>query len=131
MVFGIDVRVYYEDTDAGAIVYYGNYLRYFERARTEWLRAMGISQQALMREQQRQFVVSHASLDFLAPARLDDVLRVSVQPVRLARTYVELLQLAQCAERVLCRCTVTVACVDSGSFRPAAIPRDIAVRMKP
>ena len=129
--FSIEVRIYYEDTDAGAIVYYGNYLRYFERARTEWLRSMGISQQVLMREQQLQFVVRHAGMDFLAPARLDDVLVVSVRPVRLARTYVELEQLVSREGRTLCRGEVTIACIDGVRMRPAAIPQTIAARMKP
>lgn len=130
-IFRMEVRVYYEDTDAGAIVYYGNYLRYFERARTEWLRAMGISQQVLMHEQQLQFVVRHAGLDFLAPARLDDVLVVSVRPVRLARTYVELEQLVTRDGRTLCRGEVTIACIDGVRMKPAAIPQAIAAGMKP
>jgi acyl-CoA thioester hydrolase len=129
--FSIEIRVYYEDTDAGAIVYYGNYLRYFERVRTEWIRSMGISQQVLMHEQQRQFVVRHAGLDFLAPARLDDVLVVSVRPVRLARTYVELEQLVHREGHTLCRGEVTIACIDSVRMKPAAIPQTIAARMKP
>jgi len=129
--FSIEVRIYYEDTDAGAIVYDGNYLRYFERARTEWLRSMGISQQVLMREQQLQFVVRHAGMDFLAPARLDDVLVVSVRPVRLARTYVELEQLVCREGRTLGRGEVTIACIDGVRMRPAASPQTIAARMKP
>jgi acyl-CoA thioester hydrolase len=124
--FSIDVRVYYEDTDAGAIVYYGNYLRYFERARTEWLRSLGVSQQTLLNEQGLQFVVRHASMDFLAPARLDDVLQVFVKPLKLARTYVSLLQEARGNGRLLCRGEVTIACIDRIRFRPSAIPQEIA-----
>lgn len=128
--FAIVVRVYYEDTDAGGIVYYANYLRFMERARTEWLRAAGVHQDALAARAGIQFVVRRANLDFLAAARLDDQLSVSVRPVRFARTYVELEQAVTCAERTLCRAMVTVACVRRADLRPAPMPDDVAALMK-
>lgn len=127
--FSIGVRVYYEDTDAGGIVYYANYLRFMERARTEWLRAIGVHQEQLAAAAGIQFVVRRANLDFLAAARLDDLLAVSVQPARLARTYVELEQAVSCADRVLCKGAVTVACVRKADLRPAPIPPEVAALM--
>ena len=129
--FVFEVRVYYEDTDAGAIVYYANYLRYFERARTEWLRALGVSQDALLKQHGLQFVVRRASMDFVGPARMDDVLQISVRIEKLARTYVQLAQQATCGERLLCRGEVTVACISRDEFKPVPIPAFIAALMKP
>jgi len=128
--FSLDVRVYYEDTDTGGIVYYANYLRYFERARTEWLRSLGINQQALASKDGVQFVVRRATLDFVAAARLDDLLSISVQLKHFARTYVELAQQAVCAGRMLCSGEVTIACVQRSDMRPVAIPGEIAALMK-
>ncbi len=132
--FSWDARVYYEDTDAGGIVYYGNYLRFFERARTEWLRSLGVDQQRLAAEQGLQFVVRRAAMDFVAPARLDDLLRVDLAVTRLARTYVELDQEAvrPAGGRIerLCSAKVQVACVRRDSLRPAAIPETIRTSMQ-
>lgn len=121
--FSWPVRVYYEDTDAGGIVYYANYLKFFERARTEWLRSLGLNQDKLAQEQGLIFVVRRAALDFAAPARLDDLLEVTVEPLRLARVYVELAQEARCGTRVLARAEVKVACLDRTNFRPVAMPK--------
>ena len=129
--FSFDVRVYYEDTDAGTIVYYANYLRYFERARTEWLRSLGVSQDALLKQHGLLFVVRRASMDFVAPARLDDVLQISVRIGKLARSYVQLVQHATCGDRRLCRGEVTVACISRNEFKPVPIPGFIAALMKP
>ena len=122
--FSWPVRVYYEDTDTGGIVYYANYLKFFERARTEWLRGFGLSQAKLAQEEGLIFVVRRASLDFVRPARLDDMLEVTVEPLKLARVYV--LQLAQEARRgaqVLARAEIQVACLNLGDFKPVAIPQ--------
>ncbi len=86
--FSWPVRVYYEDTDTGGVVYYANYLKFFERARTEWLRSFGLNQDKLAQEEGLIFVVRRALLDFLRPARLDDMLEVTVEPLKLARVYV-------------------------------------------
>ena len=82
------VRVYYEDTDTGGIVYYANYLKFFERARTEWLRAAGFGQQALAAEQGLQFVVARIECDYLRPARLDDVIELDVRVIKAGRVSV-------------------------------------------
>jgi acyl-CoA thioester hydrolase len=123
--FAITVRVYYEDTDAGGVVYYANYLRFLERARTDWLRSAGISQQNLAREQNLQFVVRSLKLDFLAPAMLDDELVISVCPRRLARTYMELEQDITCNGRIICRGGLRIACVARATMRPVKIPEPI------
>ena len=84
-VFSWQVRVYYEDTDAGGVVFYANYLKFFERARTEWLRHAGIGQQALMLSDGVMFVVSSTGVDYFSPARLDDELKLTVTVERLGK----------------------------------------------
>ncbi len=121
--FSWPVRVYYEDTDTGGVVYYANYLKFFERARTEWLRSSGLNQDKLAQEQGLIFVVRRALLDFLGPARLDDLLEVTVEPLKLARVYVDLVQEVRCGAQVLARAEVRVACLSRRDFKPAAIPQ--------
>ncbi len=117
------VRVYYEDTDAGGVVYYANYLRFMERARTEWLRALGFEQDRLAAEGVL-FMVARIAVDYLAPARFNDRLDVGVRLERLARASFELSQTV-CgppAGRTLCRGHVRIACVHSQTLKPRAIP---------
>jgi acyl-CoA thioester hydrolase len=116
------VRVYYEDTDAGGVVYHAGYLRYLERARTEWLRELGYSQARLKQEESLLFTVVGMTLDFLKPARLDDLLRVH-SSVRLAGgASVEFEQeILRDSERILAA-SVRVACLDAASFRPRRLP---------
>lgn len=116
------VRVYYEDTDAGGVVYHASYLCYLERARTEWLRALGYSQARLRQEQSLVFTVVAMTLDFLRPARLDDQLNVRSR-VRLAGgASVEFEQeILRDDERILAA-TVRVACLDADTFRPKRLP---------
>jgi acyl-CoA thioester hydrolase len=122
--FNWDVRVYYEDTDAGGIVFYANYLKFFERARTEWLRAAGIGQQALGEQDGRIFVVRSTAVDYFSPARLDDCLRLSVVVEKLGRASVDFFQEARRAgqDAVLCSGRIRVACVNAQSLKPAPIP---------
>lgn len=125
--FTLPVRVYYEDTDAGGVVYYANYLKYFERARTEWLRALGYSQQALIDQRGLLFAVRSVQLEYLAPARLDDLLSVELRIERVKRAS---LDFAQSIRRndddtPLCTAQVKVACLEAERFRPAVIPDDI------
>ncbi|MBE0619940.1 MAG: tol-pal system-associated acyl-CoA thioesterase [Burkholderiales bacterium] len=122
-LFSWPVRVYYEDTDTGGVVYYANYLKFFERARTEWLRSFGLNQDKLAQEEGLIFVVRRALLDFVRPARLDDMLEVTVEPLKIARVYVDLAQEARCGTRVLARAEVRVACLNRRSFKPAAMPQ--------
>ena len=121
--FSWPVRVYYEDTDTGGIVYYANYLKFFERARTEWLRGFGLSQAKLAQEEGLIFVVRRALLDFARPARLDDLLEVTVEPLKVARVYLDLAQEARCGTQVLARAEIRVACLTQRSFKPVAIPQ--------
>ena len=120
------LRVYYEDTDAGGIVFYANYLKFFERARTEWLRVAGVGQQQLSTETGCMFVVKNASIDYHAPAKLDDCLEISVRIQKLGRASV---LFTQEAWRVndhpparLCTGSIRVGCVDMTSMRPTEIP---------
>ena len=129
--FAWNVRVYYEDTDTAGVVYYANYLRFFERARTEWLRALGVNQQEIAASEGLVFVVRRAALDFLAAARLDDLLQISVGVLKLSRASVELEQEAMVDGRRVCSATVLVACVRREDFRPVAIPETIRKKMAP
>jgi len=119
------VRVYYEDTDAGGVVYHASYLCYLERARTEWLRALGYSQAKLRQEESLVFTVVAMTLDFLKPARLDDQLSIRSQARLAGGASVEFTQeILRGSERILAA-TVRVACLDAGSFRPRRLPAPI------
>ena len=119
------VRVYYEDTDAGGLVYYANFLKFFERARTEWLRSFGIDQQILARDLSVIFVVSKASVDFIAPARLDDELMISAKPVHFGRASMRFKQLALRQGTLLASAEIKIVSVSLPQMRPVAIPADI------
>jgi acyl-CoA thioester hydrolase len=120
-------RVYWEDTDGGAIVYYANYLRYLERARTEWLRARGYSQQALARDPGILFTVVSLTVDYRAPARLDDMLEVSCEPrvdgVASAR-FIQRIHRAAAGgpAQLLVEANVRIACIDARTLRPKRLP---------
>lgn len=123
--FSWPVRVYYEDTDSGGVVYYANYLRFMERARTERLRHMGIAQQAVRREAGILFAVRSAELEFLKPARLDDALLVSAEVVECRRAslvFEQAVYLAENEAQVFCTARVRVACLDADTLRPHPIP---------
>lgn len=128
--FNWPVRVYYEDTDAGGIVFYANYLKFFERARTEWLRAAGIGQQALVTEHGAIFVVKHVSVDYHAPARLDDELKLTLTIEKLGRASVLFAQQAWCGELLLASAHVKVGCVDAVTLRPRSLPDAAADQMR-
>jgi len=125
-----NVRVYYEDTDTAGVVYYANYLRFFERARTEWLRHLGLEQEKLASGDGLIFVVRRVTLDFLAAARLDDLLQISVRILKLAGASIELQQEASIEGRRICAGTVKVACLRGSDFRPVPIPESIRAKMK-
>jgi acyl-CoA thioester hydrolase len=116
------VRVYWEDTDAGGIVFYANYLKFFERARTEWLRALGVDQHALREQTGGMFVVNAADIQYLRPARLDDVLLVSAELAASGRASLTIAQTATLGAQLLCRGTVHIAWVDAVTLRPARMP---------
>jgi acyl-CoA thioester hydrolase len=129
-VFSWPVRVYYEDTDFGGVVYYANYLRYFERARTEWLRGFGVEHQRLAREDGMQFVVRRAEIDFLRGARLDDELSITVECIEIKRTYLWLRQRALRGAEPMAAALVQAACVRRDDFRPAPLPPALAAQLE-
>ena len=129
-VFTWTVRVYYEDTDAGGIVYYANYLKFFERARTEWLRSLDIHQQALLAGEGVAFVVRSAAVDYLASARLDDEIRLTLSIDKLGRASVQFVQQAWRGDVLLSSATVKVGCVNAATMRPRPLPDDAAAKMR-
>lgn len=129
-LFELPVRVYYEDTDAGGVVYYANYLRFLERARTDWLRALGFEQQRLMDERGILFAVRKVEIDYVAPARLDDALVVDAAIARQSRVSLVFHQHVRRDGQVLADARVQVVCLDARTFRPAAIPADLRERLE-
>ena len=129
-VFTWTVRVYYEDTDAGGIVFYANYLKFFERARTEWLRTAGINQQELIASDNAGFVVKSATIDYHAPARLDDELRLTLVIEKLGRASVQFAQKAYKGNTLLVEANVKVGCVDLANVRPRSLPEHVADKMR-
>ena len=126
-VFSWTARVYWEDTDGGAIVYYANYLRFLERARTEWLRALGHSQLALAREPGILFTVVSVQIGYRAPARLDDELEITCEPQVQGPASLRFAQhIYRCGQagraQLLVEAQVRVACVEAGSLRPRRLP---------
>lgn len=126
--FLMSLRVYIEDTDAGGIVYYVNYLKYMERARTEFLRALGYDKPAILSTGQL-LVVHSASVNYRRPARLDDLLTVSAVPIKIARSSVTFLQQVFRDEELLCEASIRIACVDASSMKPSALPEDIHAKI--
>ena len=131
MSFRWPVRVYYEDTDAAGIVYYANYFRFMERARTEWLRHLGYEQDDLRRDHGIVFVVRRAEADYREPARFNDLLWVTGELVDHGRSALTIRQevLRQRDDKLLCLGEVGLVCIDIERFRPKAIPREILEKM--
>ncbi|EKO3973928.1 tol-pal system-associated acyl-CoA thioesterase [Vibrio fluvialis] len=128
-VFNWPITIYYEDTDAGGVVYHSNYLKFFERARTEMLRAIGVSQQVLL-EQRIGFVVRHAEIDFKQGARLDDQLTVVTSIAELKKASLTFCQeLVNPEGHLLCKAIVKVACIDSEKMKPKAMPQSIILEL--
>ena len=121
------VRVYFEDTDTGGVVYHAGYLRYYERCRTEWVRSRGLSQQALLGEHAIAFAVRSMAVDWLAPARLDDLLEVQMflHQARRASLRAEQRIIRAADGALLSRAQVRVACVSVPDFRPVPIPESL------
>jgi acyl-CoA thioester hydrolase len=124
-LFSWPVRIYWEDTDAGGVVYHANYVRFMERARTEWLRAQGIDQLALRETTGLGFVVRDMTLEFLRPARLDDELLVTLAVKERRSASMLFGQEIVRGDTTLLRATVRAACVNLDSMRPAQIPPDL------
>lgn len=121
-VFRFPIRVYWEDTDAGGVVYHASYLRFLERARTEWLRDMGVAQQAVKDEHGIVMVVREMRIDFLKPARLDDLLSATAVLTERRRASFLVAQELFRGEECLVRAEVRAACVTANEFRPCALP---------
>ena len=129
-VYSFPVRVYFENTDAGGVVYHGEYLKFLERARTEWLRHLGFDHQSLARNHRVVFIVSSVVADFLKAARLDDTLAVSVQLESLGKVRCIFAQEIRREDEVLVKAKVTVACVTGDSFKPVEIPEPLKRKME-
>jgi acyl-CoA thioester hydrolase len=119
------LRVYWEDTDAGGVVFYANYLKFFERARTEWLRHLGVGQQALREATGAMFVVTDTRVRYRAPARLDDELNVTVHLHQRGTASMTIRQAAWRGETLLAEGEIRIGCVDDVNFRPRRIPIEV------
>jgi acyl-CoA thioester hydrolase len=131
MVFHWPVRVYWEDTDAGGVVYYATYLKFMERARSEWLRALGFEQDALRDEAGVLFVVRRVEVDYLAPARFNEQIEVSVSLHEIGRASLSVKQTLSRGPTRLVSARVTLACVDAVRFKPVKIPAPILQALDP
>jgi acyl-CoA thioester hydrolase len=140
MAFEFPVRVYWEDTDAGGIVFYANYLKFFERARTEWLRSLGVGQQRLREQTGGMFVVTGAQLQYHRPARLDDELIVTAELEATGRASLTIVQRAllkpeqmteQATPLLLSEGTIRIGWVNAATLRPARIPNSLLEQLTP
>ena len=133
--FTFYLRVYWEDTDAGGVVFYANYLKFFERARTEWLRSLGHGQERMRTEAGVVFIVTDTAVRYRSPARLDDLLAVTVDLRHAGRAQMTIAQKAwrqdPQGETLLADGTIRIGCVDAGTFRPQRIPNSIAETLLP
>ncbi|MFZ7240157.1 tol-pal system-associated acyl-CoA thioesterase [Avibacterium avium] len=123
--FSLPIRVYYEDTDAGGVVYHARYLHFFERARTDYLRELGFSQQALLEEHNLAFVVKTMQIDYRLAAKLDDLLTVETQVSSIKGATILFSQQIKRNDVLICTAEVKVACVDLTKMKPVAIPQEI------
>jgi acyl-CoA thioester hydrolase len=123
-------RVYYEDTDSGGIVYYANYLKFLERGRTEFLRALGFEQRLLAEQTGLAFAVRALSAEYLKPARLDDLIEVTTTIRELGRAQVTFAQSIRRADATLLTATVRVACLDLARGKPAAMPQTLHAKLQ-
>ena len=126
--FSWPVRVYYEDTDSGGVVYYANYLKFLERARTEWLRALGFEQTELLRDYNVIFVVRRVEIDYLKPAVFNDLLAVTARVHEAGRSWIELDQTVE-RDGLLVKAQVKIVSVNGLTFKPVAIPVEIKKKM--
>ena len=125
MLNNFSYRIYYEDTDAGGVVYYANYLKFFERARTDFLRALGINQSELLLKENKCFVVRKCEIEYVAPAKLDDLIEVSVEVEEITAATIIMNQKIICNDKVLTKLRVEITCVNSNNFKPSRISEEI------
>jgi len=128
--FSFPVRVYFENTDAGGVVYHSEYLKFLERARTEWLRHLGFTHQGLAKKYGVIFVASQVAVDFVKPARLDDSIAIGVSIESLGKVRVIFHQEIRRDEEVLVRGRVTIACVSCEGFKPTEIPEEVRKKLE-
>jgi len=124
------IRVYYEDTDAGGVVFYANYLKFFERARTEMLRAQGVEQDSLIEKDNTIFMVRSTQIDYLRPAKFNQQLLVHSEIVQIKKASLIFEQQVIYDERILCKGVILIACVDSECLRPKAIPAHLVAKFQ-
>lgn len=129
-IFSLPVRVYFQDTDAGGVVYHASYVNFMERARTEWLRSHGYSNAGLMKEFGVVFVVRSLKLDYLKPALLDDILDVTAQIKELGRSRLNLVQSVRRGDEVLTEAEVHLVCVSLKGFKPVSVPEVLSEQLK-
>ena len=123
-----DVRVYYEDTDMGGVVFYANYLKFMERGRTEWLRAVGVNQSDLAAQEHRGFMVTELDIRYLKPARLDDLLQIESEVTRMGRASLHFHQAIYRNGELLTQSKIQVCCVETVNMRIAAIPQSVRTK---
>ncbi len=123
------VRIYYEDTDSGGVVYHSQYLNFMERARTEWLRALGFEQDLLRNEHKLLFAVHSMQITYRRPARFNDALLIESQLVKASGASMQFEQIIYRGEELLCDASVRIACLDAETFRPKSIPKSILTEM--
>ena len=128
-VFALPVRVYFQDTDAGGVVYHASYVNFMERARTEWLRTHGYSNAGLMKEFGVVFVVRSLKLDYFKPALLDDLLEVTAQIKEIGRSRLNLLQSVRRGDELLTEAEVHLVCVSLQGFKPVSVPEALRGRL--
>lgn len=125
LTFNVKFRIYWEDTDAGGVVYYANYLKFMERCRTDWLRHLGIDQYRLRLDRQLQFVVVSVAVEYLRPAVLNDEITVTAELQRMSGASLVFKQSVHRGAEQLIDATTRVACLDSGTLRPRPLPKDL------
>jgi len=128
-LFSWPVRVYYEDTDSAGVVYYANYLRFLERARTEWLRALGFEQNELAAQHQVVFVVRSVAIEYLKPSLFNDRLQVTVELAKVSASQILVAQRVMRENEELVTAEVKVVCVNAATFRPVKIPKAIITKI--
>lgn len=129
-VFAVPIRIYYEDTDAGGVVYHANYLKFLERARTEWLRALGFEQDELASRDHIVFAVRSAALDYLKPVRFNELIEATAAVTARTRTSVTFRQTIRRGDVVVCEAEVRVVCIDNRSFTPSPLPERLVERIE-
>lgn len=119
------IRIYYEDTDSGGVVYYANYLKFMERARTEWLRAEGFEQDELIANENVIFAVRSVQADYLSPARFNEEIMISTEVIKKGKASISVEQIVKRNNDVLCKAIIKIACLNAESFKPAVMPENL------